>query len=180
ATGGVAERDDMVGIANEIPAQAVETLRKWMDDPDVLALLQAKNWKEAFAHYTYLQIDQPPPFAPLGKRLKDATIAVVTSGGLFIEGEQEPFRAADVYGDPSIRIIPTDIPYARLRIAHDHYDHTVPEQDLRTINPVEHLKTLEAEEFIGKLYPEQISFSGYIPVSTRVIDDLVPAVLNYL
>jgi D-proline reductase (dithiol) PrdB len=166
--------------ANPLPAEAREHLQTWIDDPTARAFLQVSNWKEAFASYTYLEISDPPSFTPLSKPLGDATIAVITSGGLYIEGQQEPFAAADVYGDPSIRLLPTDTPYEHLRIAHDHYDHTVPMQDLSTINPMANLKILHEEGFIGGIYPQQISFSGYIPVWTRTLDQLVPAVLHEL
>jgi D-proline reductase (dithiol) PrdB len=167
-----------MSTANPLPNGARERLQTWIDNPQVAAFLQASNWKEAFANYTYLEIPDPPPFVPPGKPLSEATIAVLTSGGLYLEGEQEPFAAADVYGDPSIRLLPIDTPYERLRIAHDHYDHTVPMQDLNTINPVRHLKALQDEGSIGAVYPQQISFSGYIPVWTRTLEHLVPSVLN--
>ncbi len=169
-----------MSVAHQLSPEAKDKLQAWVNDPEVSAFLQARNWKEAFARYTYLEIGQEPPFTPLTKPLREATIVAITSGGLYIEGEQPPFRAADVYGDPSIRLIPIDTPHNRLRIAHDHYDHTVPEQDLHTINPVDHLKTLREEGFIGGVYPTQLSFSGYIPVWTRVLDQLIPAVLDQL
>ncbi len=169
-----------MSVANQLPPQAKAKLQTWIDDPEVSAFLRVKNWKEAFARYSYLEIGQEPPFTPLAKPLRETTIAAITSGGLYIDGEQLAFRAADVYGDPSIRLIPVDTLHDRLRIAHDHYDHTVPEQDMHTIDPVDHLKTLRDEGFIGTLYPTQISFSGYIPVWTRVLDQLIPAVLDQL
>ncbi len=165
---------------NQIPLESRNKLQIWMDNPEVSAFLQARNWKEAFARYTYLEIGQEPPFARLTKPLRNATIMAITSGGLYVDGAQPPFHAADVYGDPSIRLIPIDTPRSRLRIAHDHYDHTVPEQDMHTINPVDHLKALREEGFIGSVYPAEISFSGYIPVWTRVLDQLIPAVLDQI
>lgn len=163
-----------------VPDGADERLRAWVDDPDVAAALQASEWKSAFAKYTYLEIPDAPPFARLTKPLAEANIAVVTTGGIYIDGEQQPFDAADVYGDASIRLIPTDIPLSRLKLAHDHYDHTVPDQDQRTINPVEHLHALAADGFIGDAVSPQISAHGYIPDWTRVIETLIPAVLKQL
>ncbi len=169
-----------MSTASPIPPGAEATLQAWVDDPDVKAFLQAKNWKEAFARYKYLEIPEPPPFARLKKPLKEASVVAITSGGLYIDGAQAPFEAADVYGDAGIRTIPNETPYSRLKIAHDHYDHAVPEQDLHTIDPVEHLNTLQEQGFIGSLYPVQISVHGYIPVWTRVFERLAPAMLNQL
>jgi D-proline reductase (dithiol) PrdB len=151
-----------------------------VDDPNVQALLTASDWKAAFASYRYLDIQHPPPFAPFAKPLREATIAVITSGGLYVRGEQPPFDAADVYGDATIRTFPVTQPSDTLGIAHDHYDHTAPMQDLRTINPAAHLLTLAQEGVIGGLYPTQISFQGYIPVWTRTLERLIPAVLDEL
>ena len=39
---------------------------------------------------------------------------------------------------------------------------------------------LREEGFVGGVYPTQISFSGYIPVWTRVLDQFIPAVLDQL
>ncbi len=170
----------MMSIANPLPVDAEAILQDWTDSADVSAFLQAKNWKEAFARYTYLEIPELPPFTPFKKTLREATIAVITSGGLYIEGEQRPFDAGDVYGDPSIRLFSIDTPNERFGLAHDHYDHTIPLQDLRTINPTAHLKALRDEGVIGGLHPQQISFSGYIPDWRRMLNRLVPAVLDEL
>lgn len=163
-----------------LPSGAEEQLQRWKDDADVTAALNASDWKTAFAQYTYLQIPDEPAFARLDKPLSAATIAVITTGGLYIDGEQPPFDAADVYGDASIRLIPAGTPTDRLKLAHDHYDHTVPDQDQRTINPMEHLAALVAEGFIGGVHSPQISAHGYIPLWTRVRESLIPAVLAEL
>lgn len=166
--------------ANPLPAEALANLEQWVADPEVAAWLAASNWKEAFARYHYLDIQTPPPFAPLRKPLAESTVAVITSGGLYHQATQTPFDAANVYGDSSIRTFPIDTPFAELRIAHDHYDHTVPEQDQHTINPAQNLIALQQAGEIGAVYPTQISFSGYIPKWNKVLDELVPAVLAEL
>ena len=166
--------------ANSLSPDAASALQLWLDDPGVGLKLAARDWKAAFATYKYLEIQAPPPFVKFGRPLSEATIAAITSGGLYIDGEQSAFNTADPYGDASIHTIPTDTPYCRLKIAHNHFNHTVPEQDLNTIDPVNNLKVLEDEGVIGKLYPIQISMHGYIPDWHRVFAQLVPAVLEQL
>lgn len=165
---------------NPIPLGAETALQTWLDDPEIQSNLAASRWKEAYASYKYLEIHEPPAFALFQKPLKEATLAVITSGGLYIDGQQIPFNAADPLGDPSIRLLPTATPYASLKIAHDHYDHTVPEQDLGTVNPVRNLEALVGEGFLGQVHSPQISFSGYLPIWTKVLDPLIPAVLAEL
>jgi hypothetical protein len=166
--------------ANPIPPNALAELQTWIADPESQALLRAEQWKEAFARYKYLEIPDEPPFAPLNKPLAESRIAVITSGGLYIDEEQTPFAATDVYGDPSIRLIPVETPYEKLKIAHDHYDHTVPEQDLSTINPIRNLEALVKTGVIKGLSPQQISYSGYIPDWQRTTQTLIPSVTQYL
>lgn len=169
-----------MSVANPLPPNAEQTLQAWLDDPAVQAALQASTWKEAFASYTYLTIEEPPAFAPFRKPFHEATIGIITTGGLYIEGEQPAFNAADVYGDASLRLIPIETPRSQLRIAHDHYDHTVPEQDLRTIDPTLTLQVLAEQGVIGAVSPIQISAHGYIPMWTRVLKQLIPATLEAL
>src|SRR5712692_1568822 len=101
--------------ANQLSPEVRDKLQAWIDDPEVSAFLQARNWKEAFARYTYLEIGQEPPFTQLVKPLRESRIVAITSGGLYIDEQQPPFHAADVYGDPSLRPIPIDTPHDRLR-----------------------------------------------------------------
>jgi hypothetical protein len=60
------------------------------------------------------------PWAPFKKRLSESKIAVMTTGGVYVEG-QKPFETD---GDWSFREIPLDTPLDQLRIAHTHYDPT--------------------------------------------------------
>src|SRR5262249_11911423 len=128
----------------------------------------------------YLEIQAPPPFVKFGGPLSEATIAAFTSGGLYIDGEQSAFNTADPYGDASIRTIPADTPYHRLKIAYDHFNAPGPELALHTIHPVTKLTVLQDEGLIGNLDPIQISMHGYIPDWHRVFAQLVPAVLEQL
>ncbi len=53
-------------------------------------------------------------WAPLPRRLAEARIALVTSAGLYLEGEQEPFdvereRREPTWGDPTHRVLPASL-----------------------------------------------------------------------
>src|SRR4051794_4502435 len=55
--------------------------------------------------------EDQPVWAPFERRLADARIALLTSAGLYVAGEQEPFdgdreRAEPEWGDPTWRTIP--------------------------------------------------------------------------
>ena len=51
----------------------------------------------------------------------------------------------------------------RLRIAHEHFDKRYAEQDMNVVFPIERLRSLVAEGFIGRVAEENYSISGYIP-----------------
>ncbi|HLF02018.1 MAG TPA: hypothetical protein VI547_08575 [Anaerolineales bacterium] len=43
--------------------------------------------------------------------------------------------------------------------------------------PLRHLENMVAEGLIGELAPTVISYSGYQPWVTRIVDELIPALL---
>ncbi|HXT36415.1 MAG TPA: glycine/sarcosine/betaine reductase selenoprotein B family protein [Chloroflexota bacterium] len=103
----------------------------------------------------------PSPWAPLAVPLAAATIALVSSAGVFSD-DQEPFTASDPAGDVSWRAIRADTPRLRLGIAHEHYDHGAAEADLNSVYPVERMAELAATGTIGAFHPVVSSFSGYM------------------
>ena len=59
---------------------------------------------------------------------------------------------------------------------HDHYDHTFIDQDPQVLLPLRHLEDMVTEGIIGELAPTVVSFMGYQPDVTRVLDELIPAI----
>jgi D-proline reductase (dithiol) PrdB len=118
--------------------------------------------------------------APPGKGvdLSRSRLVLITSAGGYLRDSQEPFDAPNPFGDYTLRLFPTSTPLSALAFAHDHYDHTAVNQDPQVLVPLRHLENLVAEGRIGELAPTVISYSGYQPVATRVVDELIPAVLE--
>lgn len=138
-----------------------------------LAHLQAtgeENWK-IYNRPT----NTTAPSGP-GVDLSQSRLAFVTSAGGYLPGQQEPFDAADVLGDYSIRTFPASTPLDALAFAHDHYDHTFVDQDPQVLLPLRHLEDMVAEGLIGELAPTVVSFMGYQPDVTRVLDELISAI----
>ena len=109
--------------------------------------------------------------------LSKARLAVISSGGFYIEGDQEPFDEPDLHGRYDIRSLPSDMPAESFAISHTHYDHSAANQDRQVLLPMAHLNEMVAASEIGELAPEIISFMGYQPDVTRVVDETIPAVL---
>jgi D-proline reductase (dithiol) PrdB len=107
--------------------------------------------------------NETTPFAQLGKDLAQCTIALISTGGLYVKGDR-PFAIAnreDV--DESYRVIPRGTALEELAIGHEHYDKRHCSEDLNVIFPIERLERLADEGFIGRVAEANYSISGYIP-----------------
>ena len=105
----------------------------------------------------------PPPWATLRVPISRAKLAVVTTGGFYVEG-QEPYETdgPENLGDWSYREIPKDTPKEKLKVAHLHYDLSGPREDPNCVFPLYRFIELEREDIIGGLADTNYSFMGYI------------------
>ncbi len=117
--------------------------------------------------------------APSGKaiNLKQSKILLVSSAGSYIEGSQEAYDAENDLGDYTIRMIPSDIALDRLAYAHTHYDHTAVNMDAQVLIPLGHLADMVSAGEIGSLTDNFVSFMGYQPNISQVIDETIPAIV---
>ena len=99
------------------------------------------------------------PWHPFEKPLKDAKVALIGTGGIYIKGEQEPF---DPDGDASFRLIPSSTPAGRLGVSHTHYDTTGADADANVVFPIDRLREMEAEGVIGSLAQTAYGLMGYL------------------
>ncbi len=100
------------------------------------------------------------PFTPFEGELAKANIAIVSAGGVHLR-DQEPFNIADELGDLTYRVIPPDTESSQLMVTHHHYDHTDAGADINVVFPLDVLRDLEAEGFIGGLARKHIGYMGY-------------------
>ena len=112
------------------------------------------------------------PWAPFTKPLSEARITLLSTGGIYVEG-QAPF---DVTGDWSFREIPLGSPLDRFRVAHTHYDTTGVAEDVDAVLAIHRLQELEAEGMIGEAVSPAYSFMGYIPDPSGLIEATAPEV----
>lgn len=99
------------------------------------------------------------PWTPMRRPLREAKVALISTGGVYIKGQQEPFNTD---GDASYRIIPKDISKEMLGVAHTHYDTSGALKDINVIFPYERMKELEEEGVIGSFADSNYGFMGYI------------------
>jgi len=100
------------------------------------------------------------PFTPFEGSLAKSTVALVTAGGVHLR-DQEGFNIADELGDLSFRVLPEDVDSQRLMVTHHHYDHTDADRDINVVFPIDVLRDLKAEGFIGGIAKKHIGYMGY-------------------
>jgi glycine/sarcosine/betaine reductase selenoprotein B len=112
------------------------------------------------------------PWTALAKPLNQARLALISTGGVFVEGhdplgpngptQQEAVLRIQEFlrGDPALATIPRDTPAPRLRVRHPGYDIRGALRDHNVVFPLDHLKALEEEGVIGELANEAYSFVG--------------------
>jgi D-proline reductase (dithiol) PrdB len=111
-------------------------------------------------------IDSPPVFAPLPKPLSECTVALMTSAGIYLKGEQEPFDEArewrePTWGDPTFRVIPRGVRQEQIGCSHLHINQAPLLEDVDVVLPIRAFTELEREGVIGRLADEHYSFMGY-------------------
>lgn len=113
---------------------------------------------------------RPVPWSALGRPLNQSRVALVTSAGFVLPG-QEPFDAGVRGGDTSIRIIPGDVAVSDLIDSQrsESFDHTGMRQDPNLAFPIDRLRELAARGRIGSGAARHLSYMGSITAPGRLI-----------
>ncbi len=119
------------------------------------------------------------PFTPLDKELSQLTVALVTAAGVHRK-DQEPFNIADELGDLTFRQIGGDAATADLMVTHHHYDHSDADQDINVVFPLDILRELHAEGFIGGVAREHVGYMGYTMQLRRMYEETAPAIAEFI
>ncbi|MFN7927137.1 MAG: glycine/sarcosine/betaine reductase selenoprotein B family protein [Blastocatellia bacterium] len=115
------------------------------------------------------------PFTPFDRELSKATIAIVTAGGVH-HRDQRGFNIADELGDLTFRIIAGDAQTSELMVTHHHYDHTDADQDINVVFPLDILRELQTEGFIGSVAKQHVGYMGYTMQLKQMYEETAPAI----
>jgi D-proline reductase (dithiol) PrdB len=127
-----------------------------------------------------------PVWAPFEKRLAEARIALVTSAGLSLAGEQAPFdldreRAEPTWGDPSFRVMPHALGGREVAMSHLHVNNADVLADHNIALPTDVLDDVAADGVVGQAAPRHISVMGYQEGGARVWrEETAPAIIELL
>ena len=127
------------------------------------------------ATYRYRALD-PVPFARPRKPLKQARVALVTTGGVYLPS-QVPFDDEVKGGDTSFREIPADADVATLGIAHksDAFDQTGSGRTAISAFRSTGCARWRRSGEIGSLNGRALSFMGSITAPGRLVKETAPA-----
>src|SRR5713226_10189089 len=134
-----------------------------IDDGDTDALARFVEQGQVAA-YVPTQIPTPfrpdfpdAPFSPLRKPLREATVALFSSGAIYRD-DQDPYYPADLTYEQAVRdvrkaterfrtlrVIPAETPEERLRVGHVAYDIRASQKDINVIFPLTRLRELAQE-----------------------------------
>jgi D-proline reductase (dithiol) PrdB len=106
-----------------------------------------------------------PVWAPFERRLGEASIALLTSAGLSLAGDQAPFdlereRREPEWGDPSHRVIP-HLTAAELHMSHLHVNNADVLADRNVALPMDVLEDLARDGRIARATASHVSVMGY-------------------
>jgi D-proline reductase (dithiol) PrdB len=120
------------------------------------------------------------PFAPLGKPLRECTVALVSTAGV-ARTDDRPFdqdgeRRDPWWGDPSFRAIPLGTTEKDVRLYHLHIDPRFAEADLDVVLPMRRLLELADKGFVGRPALTHYSTMGYILEPKELVEKTAPAI----
>ena len=124
----------------------------------------------------FVPITPPAVWTPMTKPVKECTVAFLTAGGVHLK-TQTPFALA---GDFTFREIPSSVKAEELMVTHGGYDNSDVNKDINAMMPVDRLRELAAEGYIGKVAPHLIGFMGGGGNVQKFIDETGPGIAKVL
>ena len=156
--------------------EIIEQLDEWRRRYDTWKRENRANSDDIGDSYPFVK-NRRAPFSPARRALPMLNLALISSAGAYIDGTQ-PFDKSASDGDLTFREIPTEIESEDLRFAGRGYDQTAVESDINSQVPLTRLFEFEGNGIIGQINPVFWSLCGFIPDAGRVVDELVPVLIE--
>ena len=113
------------------------------------------------------------PFTPFDRDLNSSNIAIVSAAGVHLKS-QDPFNIEDDLGDLSFRLMDDGVSSDELMVTHHHYDHADADEDINVVFPIDTLRDLVEEGFVGGLAKKHIGYMGYTMRLKQMYDETAP------
>lgn len=145
-----------------------------------LDMLLAKYNGKPYQSEVIMEEPEKSPVPYLGCRLEEATVLLVTDGGLVPKGNPDrmPSTNAGKFGVYSIEG-KNNLKAEEYEVSHQGYDTTYVAENPNRLLPVDILRELEEEGRIGKLYDSFISAAG-VMTSTEKSTELGKKIAAYV
>ena len=117
------------------------------------------------------------PYTPLDRELSRLSIAIVTAAGVHRK-DQPPFNIADELGDLTYRVITPEAQAGDLMVTHHHYDHADADRDVNVVFPIDALRALINEGFVGGEARGHVGFMGYTMQLKRMYEETAPQIAD--
>ena len=141
---------------------------------DYIARTREQYARLGYDDYRWAERPDPPPWTSLAKPVAEANLALVASGGAYLQG-QVAFHWKD---DTGIRLVPSDEPASDVRVTHFAYDLVPAREDPNIVFPVDRLRELVDDGTLGCLAPQAVACMGGIYSVRRAEQELAPAVVE--
>ena len=160
--------------------ETIEQMEEWLQ--------RFARWKESgtavsgngslLEDYPFVR-NRRAPFTPARRALPMLNLALVSSAGAYVEGT-DPFDANAPDGDLTFREIPAEIDTEDLSFTVRGYDPTAVQADSNAQVPLDRLFEFESNGIIGQLNTVIWSFCGFIPNAARLVDEMLPRLVERL
>jgi D-proline reductase (dithiol) PrdB len=141
-----------------------------MGPVDYIPRIRDNYERLGYKTYNWVVNTDTAPWEPLRKPLSQCQLGLAASGGIYVAG-QVAFHHKD---DISFREVPTDVDTKELRATHFAYDLSDARTDPNVVFPIDALRGLVQEGFLGGLSSRFYTFMGGVYSSRRVSGDLAP------
>lgn len=157
--------------------EVIERLSEWRDRYGAWPQRQAAS-NDVAKDYPFVE-NKRAPFTPARRALPMLNLALITSAGAYIDGT-DPFDTDAPGGDVSFREMPSDIEGSDLLFSARGYDPAAISQDINAQIPLDRLREFQANGIIGQLNSAFWSFSGFIPDAGRMVEAMLPQLVERL
>ena len=122
-------------------------------------------------------VNESGPLTSMKKPLSQCRVALVSTGGLY-HMSQTPFE--NHRNDMTFRELPKDVDVKELSIIHYAYDHSDAARDPNCVFPIDRLRELETEGFIGEVATINYTMMGAIFRRTAIKNELALELVDKL
>lgn len=138
-------------------------------------------------YYRAMQVPEPEsiPWTPLAKPLDQCRVALLTTAGIYLKGEQPSFdldreRREPFWGDPSYRAIPADVRQDQIDVNHLHINTEDILADMNVALPIGRFQELVQAGEVGELAEQHYSVMGYQPNTDEWQERTAPEIAQRL